>query len=113
MHRASDQPGRTGSGVIARAGSSAASTAFVDGRSTTAAGVRVARSISPVSSRRSTVPSSWMTMTSSGGESISITSPGLAAVNCPNIRFGCLPSERRVRADPNRCCPAETASIRR
>ncbi|MFI0875131.1 hypothetical protein ACH4TM_12080 [Streptomyces parvus] len=109
MRSASDQPGRTGSGVIARASSSAASTAFVDGRSTTAARVLVARSTSPVSSQRSTVPSSWTTSTSSGVESISITSPGRAAVTCPNIRFGCLPSERRVRAEPSRCRPVETA----
>ncbi|MEU5544930.1 hypothetical protein AB0G85_21425 [Streptomyces sioyaensis] len=93
MRRASDQPGRIGSGVIARASSSAASTAFVDGRSTNAASVLVA--------------------TSSGVESISITSPGRAAVSCPNIRFGCLPSERRVRADPSRCRPVETASSSR
>ncbi len=98
---------------MARASSSAASTAFVDGRSITADSVLVARSTSPVTSQRSTVPSSWMTMTSSGEESISITSPGRAAVSCPNIRLGCLPSERRVRADPNRCCPAVTASSRR
>ncbi|MEU5569835.1 hypothetical protein [Streptomyces coeruleorubidus] len=113
MCRASDQPGRIGSGVIARASRSAASTAFVDGRSTTAASVLVATSTSPVSSQRSTSPSSWITMTSSGVESISITSPGRAAVSCPNIRFGCLPSERRVRADPSRCRPVETASSSR
>ncbi|MEV0749890.1 hypothetical protein AB0I75_32590 [Streptomyces sp. NPDC050273] len=85
---------------MARASSSAASTTFVDGRNTTADSVLVARSTSPVTSQRSTVPSCWMTMTSSGEESISITSPGRAAVSCPNICFGCLPSERRVRADP-------------
>jgi hypothetical protein len=58
IRRASDQPGRIGSGVIARASNSAASTAFVDGRSTAAANVRVARSTIPVSSTESTVPSS-------------------------------------------------------
>ena len=42
MRSASAQPGRIGSGVSARASSSAASTAFVDGRSTAAGIVRVA-----------------------------------------------------------------------
>ncbi|MFE7973770.1 hypothetical protein [Streptomyces shenzhenensis] len=58
IRKASAQPGRIGSGVIARASNSAASTAFVDGRSTAAASVRVAMSTMPVSSTVSTVPSS-------------------------------------------------------
>lgn len=76
--------GRIGSGVSARASSSAASTALAVGRSTAAAMVRVARSTRPVSSTRSTVQSSSTTRTSSGVESISVHSLGRAAVTAPN-----------------------------
>jgi hypothetical protein len=57
---------------------------LVVGRSTAAAMVRVAWSTRPVSSTRSTVPSSCTTRTSSGVESICVHSPGRAAVTAPN-----------------------------
>ena len=76
IRRASDQPGRIGSGVSARASSTAASTALVVGRSTAAGMLRVARSMIQVSSARSTMPLSSTTRTSIGVESICIHSPG-------------------------------------
>ena len=58
IRSASAQPGRIGSGVTLRASSSAASTAFVVGRSTAAVIVRVAMSTMPVSSTVPATPSS-------------------------------------------------------
>ncbi|WP_317985959.1 hypothetical protein [Streptomyces sp. 5-10] len=75
---ASTQPGLIGSGVRARASSSEASTDLVVGRTTTAAMVRVATSTRPQSSTRPGIPSSSRTSTSSGVESICISSPGAA-----------------------------------
>ncbi len=113
MRSASAQPGRIGSGVSARASSSAASTALVDGRSTAAGMVLVATSISQVSSARSIMPLSSTTRTSTGVESICIHSPGRTAVTIPNGPAGRLASERRVRADPKVCRPAETRATSR
>jgi hypothetical protein len=110
---ASAQPGRIGSGVSDRASSNDASTALVVGRSTAAAMVRVAWSTSPVSSTRSTLPSSSTTRTSSGVESISVHSPGRAAVTVPNGASGCLASDRRVRAEPKVCLPADRRATSR
>ena len=76
MARAFAQPGRIGSGVTVRASSTLASAAFAVGCSTAAVTVRVATSTIPVSSTRPSTPSSRRTITSSGVESISITSPG-------------------------------------
>ena len=82
---ASGQPGRTGSGVRARASSTLASTDRVVGRSTAAGTTLVATSIMPVSSTRPGTPSSSSTSTSSGVESICTTSPGAAAGSDPNM----------------------------
>ena len=69
------------------------------------ASVRVARSISQVSSTRSTSPSSSTTRTSSGVESICVHSPGRTAVTVPNGPSGRLANDRRVRAEPKVCRP--------
>ena len=113
IRSASAQPGRIGSGVSARASSSAASTALVDGRSTAAGIVRVAMSMSQVSSARSVMPLSSTTRTSTGVESICIHSPGRALATVPNAPSGRLASDCRVRADPNVCRPAETRATSR
>ena len=47
-------------------------------------------------------------MTSSGVESISITSPGALACSWPNGPSGRPASDWRVRADPVVCRPAAT-----
>jgi hypothetical protein len=106
MRNASGQPGRIGSGVSALASSSEASTAFVVGRNTAAAIVRVATSTIIVSSARSTVPSSSTTRTSSGVESTGHHSPGRSTVTAPNGPSGRCASDRRVGAEPNVCRPA-------
>ena len=100
IRMACGQPGRIGSGVTVRASSTLASTDFVVGRSTAAVTVRVATSIIPVSSTRPATPSSRRTSTSSGVESICITSPGAAAGTRPNGPSGRAASDRRVLADP-------------
>ena len=100
---ASGQPGRTGSGVRARASSTLASTNFVVGRSTAAGTTLVATSIIPVISTRPGTPSSSSTRTSSGVESICTTSPGAATSSDPNVPFGRPASDRRVEADPVTC----------
>ena len=105
MRSASGQPGRIGSGVIARASSTATSTALVDVRSTAAGMVRVAMSMSQVSSARSVMPLSRTTRTSSGVESICVHSPGRAAVTVPNGPAGAFARDRRVRAEPKVCFP--------
>ena len=90
MRSASAQPGRIGSGVNARASSSAASTALVVGpqhRRGDRAGRQVDHpgQLDPVDR-----PSSSTTRTSSGVESICIHSPGRAAVTVPNGPSGRL-----------------------
>ncbi|MEU5773455.1 hypothetical protein ABZ819_09185 [Streptomyces venezuelae] len=67
-----------------RASSTLASTDFVVGRSTAAVSERVARSIMAVSSALPTTPLSSRTRTSSGVESICITSPGANTGSSPN-----------------------------
>ena len=105
MASASGQLGRIGSGVRVRASSTDASTDLVVGRSTAAVTVRVATSIIPVSSTRVGVPSSRRTSTSSGVESICISSPGAPAGSSLNGASGRLASDRRVRAEPVMCKP--------
>jgi hypothetical protein len=90
--------------VTVRASSTHASTDRVDGRSTAAVTLRVATSIMAVSSTRPGVPSSSSTSTSSGVESICISSPGAAASACPN-GGGRAASDWRARADPVMCRP--------
>ncbi|WP_327739559.1 hypothetical protein OG749_42695 [Streptomyces nojiriensis] len=97
---ASTQPGRISSGVTVRASSTLASTDFVVGRSTAADSVRVATSINPISSTLPITPLSRRTITSSGVESICITSPGADTVNSPNGAFAPWAFERRVTAEP-------------
>ena len=94
------QPGRIGSGVTVRASSTLASTDLVSGRSTAAVTVLVATSMIPVRSTRPVTPLPSLTRTSSGVESICITSPGAIAVTCPNGPSGRPASDRRVLADP-------------
>jgi hypothetical protein len=94
--------------VSARASSTLASTDRAEGRSTAAGTVRVATSIIPVSSTLPGTPSSSMTSTSSGVESISISSPGAAGLAWENIRCGRPASPRRVAADPVVCLPADS-----
>jgi hypothetical protein len=77
-------------------------------RRTAAGTVRVATSIIPVSSTRPGTPSSSMTITSSGVESISISSPGAAGQARENIRCGRPARPRRVAADPVVCLPADS-----
>ncbi len=113
MRSASAQPGRIGSGVIARASSSAASAALADVRSTAAGMVRVAMSMIQVSSARSVMPLSRTTRTSSGVESICVHSPGLAAVTVPNGPAGVFACDRRVRADPKVCFPEAACAASR
>ena len=110
---ASAQPGRIGSGVTVRASSTLASTDLVVGRSTAAVTVLVATSIMPVRSTRPETPLSRRTSTSSGVESICITSPGAHASVSPNGPSGRSASERRVRADPVVCLPADSLSSSR
>jgi hypothetical protein len=110
---ASAQPGRIGSGVTVRASSTLASTDLVAGRSTAAVTVLVATSIMPVRSTRPASPSSRRTSTSSGVESICMISPGAHASACPNGPSGRSASERRVRADPVVCLPADSLSSSR
>jgi hypothetical protein len=107
------QPGRIGSGVSARASSTLASTLRVVGRSTAADTVRVATSMMPVRSTRPTTPSSSSTITSSGVESISITSPGADTVRAANMPSGRAARDRRVLAEPVVCLPADTLSNNR
>ena len=99
------QPGRIGSGVTVRASSTLASTDLADGRSTAAVTVRVATSIIPVRSTRPGTPSSSSTITSSGVESICISSPGAATGSWPNMPSGRPASDRRVDAEPVVCFP--------
>ena len=101
-------PGRIGSGVSARASSTLASTDRVEGRSTAAVTVRVATSIIPVSSTRPGTPSSSSTSTSSGVESISISSPGAAGQAWREHPSGRPARPRRVAADPVVCLPADS-----
>ena len=103
-------PGRIGSGVTVRASRSDASTDLVVGRSTAAGIDRVARSTMPVSSTRPGTPPGSSTSTSSGVESICISSPGRSAVTPPNGPAGRLASDWRVRADPVVRRPAWTRS---
>ena len=63
--------------------------------------------MSPVSSTRPGTPSSSRTSTSSGVESISISSPGAAGWAWENIRCGRAARPRRVAADPVVCLPAD------
>ena len=100
IRMACGQPGRIGSGVTVRASSTLASTDFVVGRSTAAVTVLVATSMIPVRSTRPVTPLSRRTRTSSGVESICITSPGAAAGTRPNGPSGRAASDRRVLADP-------------
>jgi hypothetical protein len=88
-----------------RASSSAASTALVEGRTTTAGIDLVARSTVPVSSTRPGTPSSSSTSTSSLVESICTSSPGRQAASSANGPSGRLASERLVRAEPVVCRP--------
>jgi hypothetical protein len=112
IRSAAAQPGRIGSGVSARASSSAASTALVPtGRSTAAQIVRVATSMAMVRSARAGTPSSSSTRTSMGVESICTCSPGRAAKDGVNGPCGRFAACRRVTADPNVCRPAATAPI--
>lgn len=107
------QPGRIGSGVTVRASSTLASTDFADGCSTATVTVLVATSTIPVSSTRPSTPSSKRTSTSSGVESISITSPGALTRSWLNGPSGRVASDRRVRADPVTCRPADKAENNR
>ena len=107
------QPGRIGSGVTVRASNTLASTDLVVGRSTAAVRLLVATSITPVRSTRAGTPSSRRTSTSSGVESICINSPGAAALLSPNGPSGRSASDRRVRADPVVCLPADSFSSSR
>ncbi len=100
IRMACGQPGLIGSGVTVRASSTLASTDFVVGRSTAAVTVLVATSMIPVRSTRPVTPLSRRTRTSSGVESICITSPGAAAATRPNGPSGRAASDRRVLADP-------------
>ena len=100
IRMACGQPGRIGSGVTVRASSTLASTDFAAGRSTAAVTVLVATSMIPVRSTRPVTPLSRRTRTSSGVESICITSPGAAAGTRPNGPSGRAASDRRVLADP-------------
>jgi hypothetical protein len=108
MASACAQPGCIGSGVTVRASSTLASADLVVGCSTAAVTVRVATSTIPVSSARPSTPSSSRTMTSSGVESISITSPGALTRAWLNGPSGRAASDRRVRADPLGCFPADS-----
>ena len=110
IRRASAHPGRIGSGVSARASSTAASTALVVGRSTAAGIVRVARSMIQVSSARSTMPLSSTTRTSMGVESICIHSPGRAAVTDPNGPSGGFASRPAGPRRPERVLPLGQAA---
>ncbi len=92
-----------------RASSTLASADLVVGCSTAAVTVRVAISIIAVSSTRPATPSSSRTMTSSGVESICITSPGAFTCRWANGPSGRAASDRRVRADPVVCLPADSA----
>jgi hypothetical protein len=113
IRSASTHPGRIGSGVTVRASSTEASTDLVVGRRIAAVTVRVATSIMPVSSTLPTTPSSRRTSTSSGVESICISSPGASAGSSPNGLSGRLASDRRVRADPVVCRPWESLANNR
>ena len=99
--------------TLALASNTAASAALVDGRSTAAGIVRVARSIIQVSSTRSASPLSSTTRTFNGVESICIHSPGRTAVTVPNGRSGRLANDWRVRAEPVVCLPADNAANNR
>ena len=96
-----------------RASSTLASTDRADGRSTAAVTVRVATSIIPVSSTRPGTPASSSTSTSSGVESMCISSPGAAAGSWPNMPSGRPASDRRVDADPVVCLPRDKAANNR
>jgi hypothetical protein len=110
MRSAAAQPGRIGSGTSIRASSNAASTAFVPtGRNTAAQIVRVATSTPIVRSARTSIPLSSTTITSSGVESICTCSPGRAANVGVNMPIGRLAACRRVTAEPNVYCPADSA----
>ena len=109
---ASAQPGRIGSGVTARASSTLASTALVDGRSTAAVMVLVATSIMPVSSARSVMPLSSTPGRPPAWSRSASTRPG-PRVRPPNGPSGRLASDRRVRADPKVCLPADSSSSSR
>lgn len=105
ISRASDQPGRITSGVTLRASSAEASADFVVGRSTAAVIDLVAMSTIAVSSTFSAMPSSSRTSTSSGVESICMSSPGALAGTSPNGPGGRALTDRRVRAEPVACVP--------
>jgi hypothetical protein len=110
---ACDQPGRIGSGVTVWASNTLASTDLVVGGNTAAVTVLVATSIMPVKSIRPVTPSSRRTSTSSGVQSICITSPGAHASASPNGPSGRSASDRRVRADPVVCLPTASFSSNR
>jgi hypothetical protein len=88
IRNASLQPGRIGSAVTDRASNADASTAFVEGRNTAAVIDRVATSTNAVSSTRAVTASSSSTITSSGVESICITSPGAVTSICEKAPSG-------------------------
>jgi hypothetical protein len=108
------QPGCIGSGVSARASSTAASTLLVaTGRRIAAHGVLVAMSNAAVRSTRPVEPSGYTTIRSSEVLSISTSSPGRDGDCRPHGRSGRLAWVRWVVACPNGCRePARLSTAR-
>jgi hypothetical protein len=104
------RPGRIGSAVTDRASTADASTALVEGRSTAAVMDRVATSTKAVNSTRAVTASSSRTNTSSGVESICITSPGAVTLTWENAPSGRAASVWQARSVPVVRCPRDSRS---